>query len=442
MKKYFFVFLIFIFNLFPLWHQPEHKNRIKIKIKPSKEETKIGIILTGYDFYRLTGFSKININSISLWDEKEEIPLQIEEMDGTGKLVYENSNGVLDDDDRIVFLLNLKTKEQVLYLYYNGPKIERNRKIDGLKIEEKKGELIPIIIKNEKLIIGIKGGGFKENPSLNRIENYGRGAIPLLIWNELVFFDFRRSWGDYFPRSIGSGPGKYIWSEPKIIYKGDIRTIFEIKCEDYREERDGIEIFKGEIIRYISIWNDIPVIDIEEHVFYKSSELNYNWNYSMSIPIGKKIDENDIFIVTLADNIYVLSLKDTIERSKKYQQPYQKFYSTDNPEEGWFAIYDNEEKNGMAIFYEKMDKIKERKEWVTYRPPLHPNISLRTSPYEKIEINLYFNDRVLRTRNEYKRELRYILLKDEKPEMIRKYYRLWAEPLKNIFYIEFPEILN
>lgn len=442
MRKIFFIFLFLISTSFSLWHRHECKNRIKIKIKPFEEEKKVGMILKGYDFYKLTGFSKIDVNSISLWDENEEIPIQIEEMDGTGRLVYNNSNGILDDDDRIVFLLDLKTKEHSLYLYFNGPPIERKKRSNNLNIEEKRSELIPIIVKGEKLIVGIKGGGLEENPSLNRIENYGRGAIPLLIWQDLIFFDFKKAWNNFFPRSIGTGPGKYIWSEPKIVYKGNVRSVFEIKCEDYKEEKDGDEIFKGNITRYISVWNEIPVIDIEEYVIYKSSDLNYKWFYSMEVPAGKKIDENDFFMVTLSDNVYVLNLKNIIERAKKYQEPYQKFYSTDNPEEGWFAIFDKEEKNGIAVFYEKMDTIKIRKEWITYRPPIHPNITLRTNPYERIEINLYFNDRALRTRDEYKRDLRYIFLKDEKPETIRAYYKLWAEKPWEILFVDFPETIN
>ena len=442
MRKILYVFLFLALNSYPLWHQIESKNRIKIKIEPFREEISLGIILKGYDFYKMTGFSKIDVNSISLWDENEEIPLQIEEMDGTGKLLGDNSNGILDDDDRIVFLIKGRIKEQTLYFYYNGSPLKKNMKNNKLKIEEKNGEIIPLIISKEKFTIGIKGGGFKEGPSTNRIENYSRGAIPLLIWQDLIFFDFRRAWTDFFPRSIGTGPGNYMWTDPKIIYKGDVRTVIEIKCNDYKEEKDGVESFKGDIIRYISIWNDLPVIDFEEYVYYKSANLNYEWKYLMGIPVGKKIDENDVFITTLADNVYTLSLNKTIERIKKYQAPYQTFYSTDNPEEGWFAVYDPNEKNGMAVFYEKMEKIRERKEWVTYRPPLHPSISIRTTPYDKVEVNLYFIDRALRAREKYKRELRYILLKDEKPEVIREYYKYWAEPLEKIVNVEFPETLE
>jgi len=442
MKKFLSVFLFLVLNSYALWHQKESKNRIAIKIEPFKEEINLGIILNGYDFYKMTGFSKIDINSISLWDEEEEIPIQIEEMDGTGKLIGNDSNGILDDDDRIVFLIKGRRKEQILYFYYNGPSFEKNIKNNKLKIEERPNEIIPLIISKEKFTVGIKGGGFKEGPSINRIENYSRGAIPLLIWQDLTFFDFRKSWTDFFPQSIGTVPGNYIWSEPKIIYKGNIRTVIEMKCDNYKEEKDGIEILNGEIIRYISIWNDIPVIDFEEYVYYKSPNLNYEWKYSMGAPIGKKVDENDIFITTLADNVYTLPLNKTIERKKRYQAPYQTFYSTDNPEEGWFAVYDPNEKTGIAVFYEKMEKIKERKEWVTYRPTLHPNISIRTSPYDKVEINLYFIDRALRAREKYRRDLRYILLKDEIPELIRKYYKYWAEPLEKIITTGFPETLE
>lgn len=420
-----------------VWHEPKHHFRVALTIPAFSEETSTGVVITGKDFYRWTGFPRPPVDTLRLWDEKKPVPLQIEEMDGTEKIVTEKPNGILDDNDRMVFLANPAESAQKLYLYYGGQGEKVGQDVSQLKIEEKPGVLIPITIINGEMTLGIRGGGFAEDTSINRIENHGRGAIPLFEWQGVKMTDFRRAWGNYFPQGFASHPGVPLWSEPAVLFRGPVRTLVEIRCQNYTQKKDDTETFSGNITHYISVWHNAPIVDFEEFVDYKATEFTWTWPYSMTFPPGKVLDENDRLLITLANKVFVLPLTQKAEEIKS--SPWRTFYSTDNPEEGWFALQDTVEKTGLAVFYEKMDTIRYRSQWVTYRPSLHPDVSIRTNPYGTAEVNLSFRDRAFCSRGLYKREIRYVCLKDESAETVRNYYKIWAEPIDSIIKVDFPE---
>jgi hypothetical protein len=200
---------------------------------------------------------------------------------------------------------------------------------------------------------------------------------------------------------------------------------------------DGDRTMEGSITHYVSLWSNAPIVDLEEVVDYQATRLEAQWYYSGQIPVGKDLDEHDCLIVPLAGAAQVVPVKET--REHRLAHPWRGLYSTDNPEEGWFAWQDPNEKTGLATFYEKMDRIEFRQAWVTYRPALHPSVSIRTTPYTAPEVNLFFRDRALRCRSRYTRELRYTALREEQPEDLRRLYHLWARPLDQAARVAWPE---
>ena len=206
------------------------------------------------------------------------------------------------------------------------------------------------------------------------------------------------------------------------------RTVVQMHCSDYRQVKAGKEVFRGEVTHCIALWNACPVIDLEEVGDYTAQEFKGTWPYSCQVPAGKAQDENDRLIVTLAGQARVVKLGQTKEEVAK--KPWRVLYATDNPEEGWFAWQDMAEKTGLATFYEPMETIAFRAAWVTYRPALHPSVSIRTTPGSAPEVRLEFKDRALRCRSRYQRQIRYTALGDETPGDLRTLYHLWGKPLE------------
>ncbi|MCM8770155.1 MAG: hypothetical protein NC911_10930 [Candidatus Omnitrophica bacterium] len=402
------------------WQEPGCLRRVAIHLPEVDQSRPVSLIITGYDFWRWTGFPRPRINSFRLFQGDTPLAYQGEERQPDG--LPASPDGFLDDTDLLVFVATLSRKPVPIYLYYDGLPTQPVPPGCQPEIIEKKGDIIPLFISAGGVKVGIRGGGTV--PGTQDIRNFGRGSFVFLSWKGQTLLDFRSSWGNYLPRGLASGKDGPVWSEPEIVFSGPVRTVVAVRCHRYSVSKDNQPIFTGEIVRLLSVWHNCPTLELEEYVSYQSTEFDWSWPYSFSLPVGKSLDENDRLIVPLAGQPYVRPVTKT--RQEIQANPWERLYSTENPEEGWFAWQDTQEKTGLAFFYEKLEPIRQRHVWVTYRPALHPQILVRTTPYPTGENNLSILDRALACRSHYRRQLQYVLLTDESPETIRAIYHLWA----------------
>jgi len=122
-----------------------------------------------------------------------------------------------------------------------------------------------------------------------------------------------------------------------VVGNGPARTIVEMHCTGYTAKTGDAVTFTGDVTHYVSLWNDAPFVDFEEVVNYTATNNEFSWGYSGGVALGKDMDANDRFIVTLADAPQVVKLP---TREELKFQPYQGFYNTWVPEEGWYAFQD------------------------------------------------------------------------------------------------------
>jgi len=393
-----------------------------------------GVVLRGEDVYRWTGMPCPPIRSLRLHGPAGRIPIQVEEWDGTGGLLAKG-NGRLDDDDRVVFAADLRPRAQTLHLYYDGPATKRGAAAPAVKVTAQPKKYHSLLLASGGLTIGLHGGGAE--PGAQKIDNYGRGAIVLMTWHGKTVVDSRGGWANYMPRSMASAKDGPTWSQPTVVVAGPVRTVVEMHCRAHRERSRGKDVLTGDITHYIAVWGRCPVVDIEEIVAYKADGFDGQWPYSCQTSVGKALDEHDRLIVTLAGKAHAVNIGQTADAIARH--PWRVFYSTTSPEEGWFALQDVAEKTGLATFYERMASIDVRAAWVTYRPALHPEIRIRTTPYKTADVALSFRDRALHCRSTYRHALRYTALRDEAPEDIRTLYHVWGRPLDAVAKVAWPE---
>ncbi|NCO34577.1 MAG: hypothetical protein AUJ92_12920 [Armatimonadetes bacterium CG2_30_59_28] len=419
------------------WREPGCERRVALTL-PAADRVGLqaGIVFTGADFYRWTGVPRPPVASLALHTSTAPVSFQMEERDESGHF-QPKGNGVLDDDDRVAFTVALSPKLQPLLIYYDGvPQSVASGK-SSIEVVPQQGKLYSLLIKNGSLTIGLHGGGV-EPTSANRIENHGRGSLAFVEWQGVTMARLESNWGNYFPRTLASGPGAPVWSEPEVVYRGPARTVVEMRCDAFKLEKDGKETFSGDVVHYLYFWENCAVVDLEEIVNYTSTDLEGSWPYASQVQIGKDLDEADQLIVPLADTAHVVTVNETPEH--RLLHPWRQLYATDNPEEGWYAWKDPNEKTGLATFYEKMDTVRFRQSWVTYRPALHPSVHIRTTPYTAPQEDLHFKDRARRCRSRYERDVRYTFLKDETPKDIRLLYHAWGKPVDEFAATGWPEM--
>ncbi|NLO72588.1 MAG: hypothetical protein GX100_00580 [candidate division WS1 bacterium] len=379
------------------WNAPDYRNRLAITLPVSAGPIQVGVIFTGKDFFRWTGVPRPSVRAMMLGSPEGRIPLQVDERDGTGKIVSEG-NGRLDDDDQVLFIATLGPTPRKLHLYYNGP--EASMLPPRTEIAVAPGN--PITLQSGELTIAVRGGGL-DDPTKNVRENHGRGSIVNCTWQGGSIADQNKMGiASYFPKTVASGPGAPKWSEPTVVAAGPARTVVETHCEGYQVKKDDTVTLEGNITNYVSIWTDAPTVDFEQIVDYQGTVYDHTWSYSDGLDLGAEMDPNDRLIVPLLDQAYLVKfpLREDIQHS-----PYQPLYNTWVPDEGWYAFQDTAEKRGMGTFYMTLTEIIERDTWVAYRPAWNPVLALRTTPGLP-QVGLNFMDRALRSRNEWRRGLR------------------------------------
>jgi hypothetical protein len=412
------------------WDAPDYQRRLALTVPAAPGgAARCGFVLAGRDFFRWTGFPRPGVKALMLGGPAGRLALQVEERDGTGRLVAEG-NGRLDDDDQILFAVDLGPQTQRLHLYYDGPDAPD---LDlPTTVAVKPGN--PLEVKSGELSLFIRGGGLDDS-SVNNIANHGRGSIVQCTWGGVTVANQNSSWGDYFPAGVAASPNACKWSEPTVVANGPVRTVIEVHCDGFQAKQGEKVTLQANVTNYLAVWNGVPCVDFDQVVDYTATDYEGGWGYSGGACIGKDMDANDRLIVPLLDKAYEVKFP---SREAIQAAPYQQLYDTWVPDEGWFGWMDTIEKTGMATFYETLPEIRERDEWVAYRPAWNPAIYLRTTPYRP-EVRLSFIDRALRARSRWQRALRYVFLHNEKPDDIRLLYRCWGAPLEESGKVEAPE---
>ena len=407
------------------WQEPSLARRLPLKIPAADggQPITVPVLVTGRDFFQWTGFPRPLLDSLRLHDSHGKIEIQTEEYDSEGKILVPGDQ-YLDDSDLIAFTIRLDKEAQTVFLYYDGSTEAASPAPSAVEILIKEGDLVPLQLRSGDLMIGLRGGG--EPPFDNKQVNHGRGAIARWIWKTANFADMQKSWTDYFPHCLGTGPGAPAWTGPQVILKGPVRTIVEMQCKGLTEKSGEKGILKGDIVRRIAVWSESPTVDFEETVRYTAADFEYRWHYDQMIPLGKSLGDGDRLIVPVGGKPYEISLGKL--KNELGKNPWLKLYETCNPEEGWLAFQDCGEGNGIAVFYEKLDPIRMRSAWLTYRPALNPELYVRATTSQKLELRLSFRDRASCTRNEIRRPIRYMVLSSESTETIRQCYAFWCSP--------------
>ncbi len=297
----------------------------------------------------------ITTTSFRLLREGKEIPVQVDERDNTG-LFLKEPNYTLDKDDEIVFQVDIPPGKEVTYFLYFSlkPKPRATYEID-IKVKSLvNNDLGQIRVTNSKLNFIVKGP--RTNPDMDpkkiHFANFGCGAITSLRIKGIEMLHFTHRYAQVIPSSAVNIP----YSVPEVVIDGAVRKIIKLIRDNHQiKDEEGNVAYEGKVIRYFAVYARSGRIDFEDNFLYskwdfslwkkitqdRRAMVRYNPSYaagifdlndSLFIPVGGEIAEIDIGAIELKES------------------GNQVFYSTPEPEEGWFAWIDKEEKVGLATF--------------------------------------------------------------------------------------------
>lgn len=363
MKKMIYILFFIIFSFDSLfcgesWWNENWEYRVGFVIKNPYEMVlqNIPIIITGDTLRKKTGLlkEKISTNSIRVIDKENiEIPVQVDEKDGTG-LFQDIGNGQLDKDDEIVFQLTLKPKEEKsLFLYFREklaplPEYQTDLKFKKTNLGEKNINY-NAELSNSIISIGIRGSGEEKDAEGKPIfGGMGKASITSFKIKDKELVYQGHSWGWFLGNTlVNSLP----WNNPELLIDGPVRKIVVCKAEkidkDFTSELKGASWMltgkvKGSYYRYFILYSYIPYCQMIESIKIEQADPKYICLYEFAwCPTYPRDWDNDKIYIPLANKSITINFSD--ERN----------YNAKKAEEGWIGIVNTREKRGIAIFFDK-----------------------------------------------------------------------------------------
>ena len=412
-------------NKFHDWTVADCRYRLAVRFNSSAAGV-VGqpIVLTGKAIYELTGLEDLAWQSVRVFADGSELPVQVDEKDGTG-LYQDKGNGRLNYDDELVFAVSTSTEAQATYhLYYDSkPTGARTWPATTVTFEKVDTSTADAVLRNGRLAAYLKGPS--RRPEENVIDNFGAGSITNCTLDGKGFTRIGHNWGAYFfgnPWSYDAG-----WTKPELIVSGPLRSIARVHlASTTRKNKAGLKTFDGKVTHYFSMYAGAPVLDIEQRIEYRWSERRWQASYAFHAAVGQSPGPEDLLFVPVAGRPRQVTMDGGLDH-----RPYLEH----RPEQGWMALLDPVEKHGCALFYAGMDEVRENLAWVDYAPrrELAPSASIRLYTYL---MDVKYMNRVMQTDNVIDRRFRIVGLTDEDEHAVGRQYLVWGEDLTRIAAVE------
>ena len=382
------------------------------------------IVLTGKAIYELTGAEDLAWESVHVLADGSELPVQVDEKDGTGQY-QQKGNGRLNHDDELVFPVSTSAEAQTAYHIYYDSKATGARKWPATTVTFEKIDTstADAVLRNGRLEAYLKGPSRRPEESV--IDNYGAGAITNCTLDGKGFTRIGHSWANFFfnnPWSYDAG-----WTKPELIISGPLRSIAKVHlAATTRKNKAGLKIFDGKVTNYFAMYDGVPVLDIEQRIEYRWAQRRWSANYRFYAAVGQAPGPEDLLFVPVAGRPRRVAMDGG---------QYHRAYLEHRPEQGWMALLDPGAKHGCALFYAGMGEVRENLAWVDYAPRRELTPSASTHPYAYLMDVKYMN-RVMQTDDVIVRRFRIVGLSDEDEHAVQRQYLVWGEDLTRIAAVE------
>ena len=296
------------------------------------------VVIPGLKLSRAIGQRGLRLSALRLVADGRELPLQIDEKDGTGAFLFQNAgNDLLDDDDDLVFQVTLKPHEtKHLYLYGNTTNaVRRARYETGLEIRQnlEADRNFDIALVNQRLTVGIRSG---RNSGV--MGGLGKGAVTWFQFDGSDRVTQGYSWGMFL---FGSQLQELPWGEPVPLSYGPVRAIVAVKAMAAEQQKIGGKPVQGEVIRYFMLYDGVPYFVFREKIPAKFTAAPFALNFNMPLqPCGVPRDwvRERLYAPDAKGKVTVLDYK-----SEMYQVP------AGGP--GWLAFHNPERGTGLALLF-------------------------------------------------------------------------------------------
>jgi len=339
------------------WWDARWECRVAIDLRVPATVEALPVVIRGDELLTVCRPRVPTVSSLRLVDAAQEVPIQVDERDGTG--TYQpHPNHVLDDDDELVFQIDLQAgTSKRLWVYFS----ERGRPLGNYRTPlfwhrqslRVGGELTHLVLRNRNLKVAFKGPKTAD-PMANVLGNFANGACSQVRYRDFEYINPRSAYTFFIPHHLfAAGPHPSQWSLPHVISDGPVRKIARMDLQGYkRTSTDGKVDLQCDVVHCYGVWARGGVIDFEELVVVGQGPKQ--WSLRYSFPLAVQLSEGSA-VRFGRDDAIVREVVDAklAERIATSQSHVGVWRSSENAG-SWWAAENPRQGYGMAVLAGKL----------------------------------------------------------------------------------------
>jgi hypothetical protein len=317
----------------------------------------IPVVLIGSELRSLAGGWDVAASSLRVVGPEGEIPVQLDERDGTGTFVAE-PNHVLDNDDELVFQVDRPAgRPATCWLYFSSSPRPLGDYLTDPHFRWQRasrwdeGAPAHAVLRNREFKLGVKGPK-SPTPEVNAFQNWGCGGLTVLRYRDHDFVHPASSWTWFVPyHPFAAGPSPYVWSAPSGLVDGPVRKIVRLTLQGFevRDEAGQVTV-AADVVHDVALYARGAVAELEETLHYRAAPAAWTLPYRFPLAFGRAFD-SEIRLFT-SRNGQVTARSPTAEEIAQVAAgpgavPYYQSEAGDDP---WFGWLNRADRWGLAVF--------------------------------------------------------------------------------------------
>jgi len=319
------------------WWNARWQRRVPIVLRETHgvARTNEPVVIPGRAIRRSAGLRHITIASLRVVCDGHDVPVQVDERDTHNVYYYQGAgNGVVDNQDEIVFEATLKPRETKRYDLYFGVTggFPTAHYATSLSVRQNRRDprYWDGAVSNGAMTVGVRGGG----PS-TAYGGHGKGSITRLAVAGTELLHMGHSYGNCFRGQFTSAP----WSPVMPVVTGPVRAIVGLQAEGV-ELAWGKAKVTGSVYRYVIVYRGVPLAVFRETIRVPTTTPKRVLAYTLPLhPSGDPRDWMNERVIGPRGKGKITTVD--------YKGP---AYQAKGGQARWVAYHNGERRRGLAVF--------------------------------------------------------------------------------------------
>ena len=339
------------------WWDARWEYRLRLDLCMPATVEALPVIIRGDELLAASKPRTPSVSSLRVVDAGQQIPVQVDERDGTGTYQPHPYHS-LDDDDELVFQVDLQADvPKRLWVYFSEQGRPLGRYATRLVWHRQSlrvgGELTHLVLRNRDLKVALKGPKTAD-PMANVLGNYVNGACSQVRYRGFDYIRPPSAYTFFIPNHpFAAGPHPCSWSLPHVVCDGPVRKIAKMDLRGFeRKTSDGEVDLRCDVSHWYSVWARGGAVDFEESVAVRKAPPQ--WSLRYGFPLNVQLAEDSMVRFGRTGEMAHETIDAELAAGIAEAKSHVAVWRSDDDAEPWWAVENQRQGYGMAILAGKL----------------------------------------------------------------------------------------